>query len=152
LHLLFLRSHIVYCHSLIAVVGTSFSSMSSRSTCSLGEPLVSSNTTSLVTSTKPEDFLRPYMPLYLNHNQVKTLQRLWEQTLNSTFFNQNVRGPSSPMQEVVDHLAPCRGSSALALKAPPGNTSLVFGLKSELTQTCGEYILLNEDRDHTKAT
>jgi hypothetical protein len=43
---------------LIAAVGTSFSSISSRSTCSLGEPLVSSNTTSLVTSTKNKDLLK----------------------------------------------------------------------------------------------
>jgi hypothetical protein len=42
----------------IAAVGTSSSSMSSRSTCSLGEPLVSSNTTSLETSTKPDDLLK----------------------------------------------------------------------------------------------
>jgi hypothetical protein len=32
--------------------------MSSRSTCSLGEPLVSSNTTSLETSTKPDVLLK----------------------------------------------------------------------------------------------
>jgi hypothetical protein len=43
---------------LIAAIGTSFLSMSLRLTCSLGEPLVSSNTTSLVTSTKPEDLLK----------------------------------------------------------------------------------------------
>jgi hypothetical protein len=43
---------------LIAAVGISSSSTSSRSTCSLGEPLVSSNTTSLVTSTKHEDLLK----------------------------------------------------------------------------------------------
>jgi hypothetical protein len=40
------------------VVGTSSSSISSRSTCSLGEPLVSSNTTSLETSTNPDDLLK----------------------------------------------------------------------------------------------
>jgi hypothetical protein len=42
----------------IAVVGTSSLAMSSRSTCSLGEPLVSSNTTSLETSTKLDDLLK----------------------------------------------------------------------------------------------
>ena len=42
----------------VAAVGTSSSSISSRSTCSLGEPLVSSNTTSLETSTKPDDLLK----------------------------------------------------------------------------------------------
>jgi hypothetical protein len=43
----------------IVAVGTSSSSISSKSTaCSLGEPLVSSNTTSLETSTKPDDLLK----------------------------------------------------------------------------------------------
>jgi hypothetical protein len=43
---------------LIVAIGTSLSSMSSRSTCSLGEPLVSSNTLSQVTSTSLEDLLK----------------------------------------------------------------------------------------------
>jgi hypothetical protein len=42
----------------IAAVGTSSSSMSSRSTCYLGEPLVSSNTMLLETSTNPDDLLK----------------------------------------------------------------------------------------------
>jgi hypothetical protein len=42
----------------IAAFGISSSSMSSRSTCSLGEPLVSSNTMSLETSTNPDDLLK----------------------------------------------------------------------------------------------
>jgi hypothetical protein len=42
----------------VAAVGTSSSSTSSRSTCSLGEPLVSSNTTSLEISTKPYNLLK----------------------------------------------------------------------------------------------
>jgi hypothetical protein len=42
----------------IVVVGTSSSSTSSRSTCSLGEPLVSSNTTLLETYTNPDDLLK----------------------------------------------------------------------------------------------
>jgi hypothetical protein len=42
----------------MAAVGISFSSMSSRSTCSPREPLVSSNKMSLVTSTKLEDLLK----------------------------------------------------------------------------------------------
>jgi hypothetical protein len=44
--------------ALIAAVGTSSSSISSRSTCSFGEPLVSSNTMLLETSTKPNDLLK----------------------------------------------------------------------------------------------
>jgi hypothetical protein len=42
----------------IAAIGTSSSSTSSRSTFSLGEPLVSSNTTTLETSTYPDDLLK----------------------------------------------------------------------------------------------
>jgi hypothetical protein len=64
----------------IAAVGTS--STLSTSTCSLGEPIVSSNTTSLETSTNPDDLLKTYMPLYLNHNLVKTLLLLWEKISN----------------------------------------------------------------------
>jgi hypothetical protein len=64
-------------------IRTSFSSTSSRSTRSLEEPLVSSNTTSQVTSTSPEDLLKTLYAFYLNHNQVKSLQWLWEQTLNA---------------------------------------------------------------------
>jgi hypothetical protein len=58
LFLLFLRSHVTYRHCSQGDHWTSSSSTSSRSTCSLGEPLVSSNTTSLETSTKPDDLLK----------------------------------------------------------------------------------------------
>jgi hypothetical protein len=56
--LLFLWSHITYRHRVQCGLGTSYSSISSRSTCSLGEPLVSSNTTLLETSTNPKDLLK----------------------------------------------------------------------------------------------
>jgi hypothetical protein len=50
-------AHHLFSIVFIAVVGTSSSSTSSRSTFSLGEPLISSNTMSLETSTKPDDLL-----------------------------------------------------------------------------------------------
>jgi hypothetical protein len=66
----------------IAAVRTSSSSMSSRSTCSLGEPLVSSNTTSLETSTNHDDLLKTLYAFVLSHNLVKTLLLPWEQIWN----------------------------------------------------------------------
>jgi hypothetical protein len=67
----------------IAAVGTSSSSTSSRSTCSLGEPLVSSNTTSLETSTNPDDLLKTLYVFVFESYPSKTLLQLWEQTLNA---------------------------------------------------------------------
>jgi hypothetical protein len=70
----------------IAAVGTSSSSISSRSTCSLGEPLVSSNTTSLETSTKPDDLLKTLYAFVL----VKPFYSFGSKFGMSTFLYQNV--------------------------------------------------------------
>jgi hypothetical protein len=49
---------ITYCHSLHYDHWNFILIYTSRSTCFHGEPLVSSNTTSLKTSTKPDDLLK----------------------------------------------------------------------------------------------
>jgi hypothetical protein len=56
--ILFLWSHITYRHRAHGGRWNFISSISLRSTCSLGEPLVSSNTTLLETSTNPDDLLK----------------------------------------------------------------------------------------------
>jgi hypothetical protein len=75
----------------IAAVGTSSSSMSSRSTCSLGEPLVSSNTTSLETSTKPDDLLKTlYAFVFESYHSKKPFYSFGSKFGMSTFLHQNV--------------------------------------------------------------
>jgi hypothetical protein len=75
----------------IAVVGTSSSSMSLRSTCSLGEPLVSSNTTSLETSINPDDLLKIlYAFVFESYPSKKPFYCLGSKFRMSTFLHQNV--------------------------------------------------------------
>ena len=56
-HVVLVDAHLLS-PSCVAAIGTSSSSMSSRSTFSLGEPLVSSNTTSLETSINHDDLMK----------------------------------------------------------------------------------------------
>jgi hypothetical protein len=65
--------------------------MSSRSTCSLGEPLVSSNTTSVETSTKPDDLLKTlYAFVFESYPSKKPFYCLGSKFRISTFLHQNV--------------------------------------------------------------
>jgi hypothetical protein len=75
----------------IADVGTSSSSMSSRSTCSLGEPLVLSNATSLETSTNPDDLLKTlYTFVFESYPSKNPSTALDSKFRMSTFLHQNV--------------------------------------------------------------
>jgi hypothetical protein len=75
----------------IAAVGTSSSSISSRSTCSLGEPLVSSNTTLLETSTKPDDLLKTlYAFVFESYPSKKPFYNFGSKFGMPTFLHKNV--------------------------------------------------------------
>jgi hypothetical protein len=72
-------------------VGTSSSSISSRSTRSLGELLVSSNTTLLETSTNPDDLLKTlYAFVFDSYPSKKPFYSLGSGFRMSTFLHQNV--------------------------------------------------------------
>jgi hypothetical protein len=88
---------------LSAAVGTLFSSTSSGSTCSLREPLVSTNTTSLVNSTNPEDLLKTlYAFVFESKPSKNPSTALGAKFQCLPFINQNIA--FAPEREISLHL------------------------------------------------